>query len=202
MVFLTQGGPCCQTTLGEMLGCRLEVQVPVALLGAWSSVAGLISSITSALFSRTSPGWKCQRRAEGKAHPAQPHPDEPRGAYGSYQHPYTCTAATMGGRGRVSVWWELGGRRPDGQTAESLVEKGAPYWFVQLLDVWRSKETQNRPDSLRLVESVRLCPYLLLNWIFYSQLRLTTVLLDKRSGQQPPPISGPISCSVCLCCWS
>lgn len=46
-----------------------EVQVPMALLGAWLSFCSLISPAASALLGSTFPGWKCQCRAEGRAHP-------------------------------------------------------------------------------------------------------------------------------------
>lgn len=86
-------------------GLQATSSSPRGSAGAWSSVSGLISRVASALFSKTSRSWKCQRRAEGRAHPTRPHLSEPWGTYASYQPTCTCTATTIRIHGCVSVWW-------------------------------------------------------------------------------------------------
>lgn len=166
-----------------MLECRLQVQVPLALLGTCSSVAGLISRVAPALCSTSSPAWKCQRGTEGRACPVRPHLDEPWGTCGSYQQPRTCTATTMGGHVCMCVcgcWEGVDTKPPQRPHTVSTLQL--------LLDVWRSAFlffTRQKNKSWQFEVCCVGVP-------LYLQWRLPKVLLDKRSGQQPPPISGPI----------
>lgn len=155
-VLPTGEGPCCQTTPGQMLECRLQVQVPLALLGTCSSVAGLISRVAPALCSTSSPAWKCQRGTEGRACPVRPHLDEPWGTCGSYQQPRTCTATTMGGHVCVCVVVGRGWTRSPhkGPTPFQLF---SCYWMCEGALFFFSQGKKTKADSLRFVVSACLC---------------------------------------------
>ena len=195
VVFQTRAGPCYHKTMGEMLGCRLGVQVPVSPLGAWFSVTGLISSRTSDLLGRVSPGWKCQGRAKGTTRRMQPHLDEPQGTYASYQHPYTCTVTTIGGHRGVSVWGQLG----DGRGRKKAVD---PHWCVKLGCKMEQVcfSTENTDLTVWGLSS-QCASACICCWaeLFYSPWRCCLI---RHRASSPPPISGPIFCSVCLFCWS